>query len=411
MKGMSNMNLKDNGLNAEELKALVKKYMIDTYERYDFVCERAKGMYLYDEKGEEYLDFYGGIAVNSAGSCNEKVVAAVKEQVEEVIHTFNYPYTVPQALLAQKICETIGMDKIFFQSTGTEANEAMIKMARKYGIDKYGADKYHIITAKKSFHGRTYGSLTATGQPDNACQIGYKPALPGFSYADFNDLEAFKAMVTEATIAIMLEPIQGEGGVIPANPEFMKGIRQLCDEKGLLLLLDEVQTGWCRTGKVMAFMDYGIKPDIISMAKAMGGGMPIAAICATEEVAKAFTPGSHGTTYGGNPVCCAAALAQINELLDNNLAENAEEVGNYFMDKLRTLPHVKEVRGKGLLVGVEFDAPVGMDIKHGCIEERLLVTLIGNYIIRMVPPLIATKEHCDKAYGILKEAVQAAYKD
>ncbi|WP_160676034.1 acetylornithine/succinylornithine family transaminase [Clostridium sp. C8-1-8] len=403
------MRLKESDLTAEEVKELVKKYMIDTYERYDFICEYSKGMYIYNEKGERYLDFYGGIAVNSAGNCNEKVVAAIKEQVEDVIHTFNYPYTIPQALLAKKICDTIGMDKIFYQSTGTEANEAMIKMARKYGVEKYGENKYHIITAKNSFHGRTYGSLTATGQPDNACQVGLKPMLPGFSYADFNDLESFKELVTEDTIAIMIEPVQGEGGVVPATQEFMDGIRALCDEKGLLMLLDEVQTGWCRTGSVMAYMDYNIKPDIVSMAKAMGGGMPIAAICSNSEVSKAFTVGSHGTTYGGNPVCCAASLAQINELLDNDLAGNAREVGNYFMEKLRTLPHVKEVRGKGLLVGVEFDAPVGKDIKHGCFDRRLLVTLIGSSIIRMVPPLIASKEDCDKAYEILREAAEEAY--
>ncbi|MBV4418447.1 acetylornithine/succinylornithine family transaminase [Clostridium tyrobutyricum] len=404
------MKLKDKGLTAQDVKSLVKKYMIETYERYDFVCERAKGMYLYDDKGEGYLDFYGGIAVNSAGNCNDKVIAAVKEQIDDVMHTFNYPYTIPQALLAQKICETIGMDKIFYQNTGTEANEAMIKMARKYGVEKYGPNKYNIVTAKQGFHGRTYGSLTATGQPDNACQIGLKPMLPGFSYADFNDLESFKSLVTENTIAIMLEPIQGEGGVVPATQEFMKGIRKLCDDKGMLLLIDEVQTGWCRTGKVMAYMDYGIKPDIVSMAKAMGGGMPIGAICATEEVSKAFTMGSHGTTFGGNPLCCAGSLAQINELLDNNLAGNAEEVGNYFMEKLKTIPHVKDVRGKGLMIGIEFDSPLGKDIKHGCFDRKLLVTLIGTSVIRVLPPLIATKEDCDKAYEILKAAAEEAYK-
>ncbi|KPU43522.1 acetylornithine aminotransferase [Oxobacter pfennigii] len=404
------MKLQDWGLTAEDIKALAGKYMIDTYERFDFVCVTARGMYLYDEKGDAYLDFYGGIAVNSTGNCNEKVVAAVKDQVEDVIHTFNYPYTIPQVLLAQKICETIGMDKIFFQSTGTEANEAMIKMARKFGVEKYGPHKYHIITAKNSFHGRTYGSLAATGQPDNACQKGFKPMLPGFSYADFNDLESFKSQISENTIAIMVEPVQGEGGVNPASLEFMRGLRKLCDDNGLLLLLDEIQTGWCRTGKVMAFMNYDIKPDIVSMAKAMGGGMPISAICATEEAAKAFTIGSHGTTYGGNPVCCAAALAQINQLLDKKLAQNAEGTGNYLMNKLKDLPHIKEVRGMGLLVGVEFDAPFGKAIKHGCLDRKLLVTLIGNSVIRMVPPLIATKEHCYKAYEILKEAVEEAYR-
>ncbi|MBV4415812.1 acetylornithine/succinylornithine family transaminase [Clostridium tyrobutyricum] len=404
------MKLKDKGLTAQDVKSLVKKYMIETYERYDFVCERAKGMYLYDDKGEGYLDFYGGIAVNSAGNCNDKVIAAVKEQIDDVMHTFNYPYTIPQALLAEKVCKTIGMDKIFYQNTGTEANEAMIKMARKYGVEKYGPNKYNIVTAKQGFHGRTYGSLTATGQPDNACQIGLKPMLPGFSYADFNDLESFKSLVTENTIAIMLEPIQGEGGVVPATQEFMKGIRKLCDDKGMLLLIDEVQTGWCRTGKVMAYMHYGIKPDIVSMAKAMGGGMPIGAICATEEVSKAFTMGSHGTTFGGNPLCCAGSLAEINELLDNNLAGNAEEVGNYFMKKLKTIPHVKDVRGKGLMIGIEFDSPLGKDIKHGCFDRKLLVTLIGTSVIRVLPPLIATREDCDKAYEILKSAAEEAYK-
>ena len=402
------MKLKHYNLSKEELKDLTKKYMIETYERFDFVAQTAKDMYLYDEKGNAYLDFYGGVAVNSAGSCNKKVVDAIRDQVKDIIHTFNYPYTLPQALLAQLICESIGMDKIFYQNSGAEANEAMIKMARKYGTDKYGPNKYHIITAKNSFHGRTYGAMSATGQPDNACQVGFKPMVPGFSYADFNDVESFREQVTDDTIAIMLELVQGEGGVRPATQEFVDGIKALCEEKGLLLLLDEIQTGWCRTGKIMAYMNYGVKPDIVSMAKAMGGGMPISAVCASEEVAKAFSMGSHGSTYGGNPVCCAAAYAQINELLDRNLADNAAEMGAYFMDRLKELPHVKEVRGKGLLVGVEFDLPIGLDIKHNCIDRYLLVTLIGTSIIRMVPPLILTKKDCDKAFDILKESVEVA---
>lgn len=400
------MKLKDTKLSKEELKELVSKYMIDTYEGFDFVAETAKDMYLYDEKGESYLDFYGGIAVNSAGNCNEKVVEAIKEQVNDIIHTFNYPYTIPQALLAKLICETIGMDKIFYQSTGTEANEAMIKMARKYGVEKYGPNKYNIVTAKNGFHGRTYGSMSATGQPDNGCQIGFKPMVPGFTYAEYNDLQSFKDACTENTIAIMIEPIQGEGGVHPATQEFMEGLRKFCDEKGMLLLLDEVQTGWCRTGKVMAYMHYDIKPDIVSMAKAMGGGMPIAAICANEEVSKAFTPGSHGTTYGGNPVCCAASYAQINELLDRDLASNADTMGEYFKCKLKDLPHVKEVRGKGLLVGVEFDCDIALDVKHKCFDRKLLITAIGKNVIRMVPPLILNEKDCDKAFEIIKAAVE-----
>jgi acetylornithine/N-succinyldiaminopimelate aminotransferase len=402
------VRLKNTGLSKEELKAKAKKYIIETCERFDFVAETAKNMYLYDETGTGYLDFYAGIAVNSAGNCNEKVVEAVKDQVSDVIHTFNYPYTIPQVLLAEKICTTIGMDKIFFQNSGTEANEAMIKMARKYGVENCAPEKYHIVTARRSFHGRTFGSMSATGQPENACQAGFGKMTPGFSYADFNDLESFQAAVTDQTIAIMVEPVQGEGGVMVATGEFMAGLRRLCDEKGLLLLLDEVQTGWCRCGGIMAFMNYGIKPDVVSMAKAMGGGMPIGAVCAREEVAKAFTPGSHGTTYGGHPVSCAASLAQITELLERDLAGYARKMGTYFMERLKKLPRVKEVRGQGLLIGVEFDETVkGRDVKQGCLERKLLITSIGASIIRMVPPLILTREDCDKAYEILKDTVES----
>lgn len=402
------MKLKDTGLTAEDIKEKVKKYMIETYERFDFVAETAKDMYMYDTDGEAYLDFYAGIAVNSAGNCNEKIVAAVKDQCSDLMQTFNYPYTIPQALLAEKVCQTIGMDKIFYQNSGAEANEAMIKMARKYGVEKYGPHKYNIVTAKMSFHGRTFGAMSATGQPDNACQIGFGDMTPGFSYAKYNDLASFQEAVTENTIGIMVEPVQGEGGVHPATKEFLVGLRKLCDEKGILLLLDEVQTGWCRTGAVMSYMNYGIKPDIVSMAKALGGGMPIGAICATEEVAKAFTMGSHGTTFGGHPVCCAAALAEVNELLDRDLAKNAKEMGDYFCDKLETLPHIKEVRHQGLFVGVEFDDSIsGVEVKHGCFDRKLLITAIGTNIIRMVPPLIVTKDDCDKAYGIIKETVCA----
>jgi acetylornithine/N-succinyldiaminopimelate aminotransferase len=404
----SKMQLQSVNLTAQEVKDLTQKYMIETYQRFPFIATRAKGMYLYDENDQPYLDFYGGIAVNNAGNCNDKVVAAVRDQVGEIMHTFNYPYTIPQAVLAELVCKTLGMDKIFYQNSGTEANEAMIKLARKYGTDNFGPEKYHIITAKQSFHGRTFGAMSATGQPDNACQLGFKPVLPGFTYAEFNNLDAFKAEITENTIAIMLEPVQGEGGVRPATQEFMTGIRKLCDEKGLLLLIDEIQTGWCRTGEIMGYMNYGIKPDAISMAKGLGGGMPIGAICATDKLASAFNPGAHGTTFGGSPVCCAAAYAQVKELLDNHLAENAKVVGDYFMKKLADLPHVKEIRGKGLLIGVDFDFDGALEIKHSCIDRKFLVTAIGKTIIRMIPPLIATKDDCDKAFEILKASVEEA---
>ena len=402
------MKLKDTGLTAQDIKDKVNKYMIETYERFDFLAETAKDMYLYDENKTPYLDFYAGIAVNNAGSCNEKVVAAVKDQVEDIMHTFNYPYTIPQALLAEKVCKTIGMDKIFYQNSGTEANEAMIKMSRKYGVEKYGPNRYHIVTAKDGFHGRTFGAMSATGQPGNACQVGFGPMTYGFSYAPYNDLKAFEDACTENTIAIMIEPVQGEGGVHPATKEFMTGLRKFCDEHDMLLLIDEVQTGWCRTGAVMSYMNYGIKPDIVSMAKGLGGGMPIGAICATEEVSKAFTAGSHGTTFGGHPVSCAAALAEVNELLDRNLADNAKKMGDYFSAELEKLPHVKEVRHQGLLVGVEFDDTIsGVDVKHGCFDRKLLITAIGSHIIRMVPPLILTEADCDKAYEIIRETVES----
>ncbi len=402
------MKLAETGLTAQDIKDKVNKYMIETYERFDFLAETAKDQYIYDENGERYLDFYAGIAVNSAGSCNEKVVAAVVEQAKELMHTFNYPYTIPQALLAEKVCTTIGMDKIFFQNSGTEANEAMIKMARKYGIEKYGPNRYHIVTAKMGFHGRTFGAMSATGQPGNGCQIGFGPMAYGFSYAPYNDLQAFKDACTENTIAIMVEPVQGEGGVHPATYEFLTGLRKFCDEHDMLLLLDEVQTGWCRTGKVMSYMNYGIKPDIVSMAKALGGGMPIGAICAREEVAKAFSAGSHGTTFGGHPVSCAAALAQVNELLDRDLAGNAKKIGEYFAEKLKTIPHVKEVRGQGLLVGVEFDDSINaVDVKHECLNRHLLLTAIGAHVIRMVPPLIIDEKDADEAAEIIKASVEA----
>lgn len=402
------MRLRDAGLTKEDIKAKVNKYMIETYERFDMIAERAKGMYVYDENGMPYLDFYAGIAVNSSGSCNDKVVLAVVDQVMDIMQTFNYPYTVPQALLAEKICTAIGMDKIFYQNSGTEANEAMIKMARKYGVEAFGPHKFDIVTAKNSFHGRTFGAMSATGQPDNACQIDFGDMTPGFTYADFNDLDAFKAAVTENTIAIMVEPVQGAGGVHPATPEFLTGLRKLCDEKNMLLLLDEVQTGWCRTGAVMSYMNYGIKPDIVSMAKAMGGGMPIAAICATDTVAQAFTAGSHGSTFGGHCVCCAAALAEVTELLDRNLAGNAKEMGTYFLEQARLhIPKLKEARGQGLLLGLEFEDGISsVDIKHKCFDKKLLTTAIGTSILRLVPPLILGKEHVDMAIGIIKEAVE-----
>lgn len=400
------MKAQDYGLTKQDIIEMSNQYMWDIGYRFPIVVEEAKDTMVKDVDGDEYLDFYAGIAVNSAGNCNERVVAAIQEQAAQAMHTSLYPYSVPQALLAKLICENIGMDRVFFQNSGTEANEAMIKMARKYGVEKYGPEHYHIVTAKKSFHGRTFAALTATGQPESGIQKGFGPLLPGFTYADYNDLESFEAACTENTIAIMVEPVQGEGGVYPATKEFLQGLRKLCDEKGMLLLFDEVQTGWCRCGETMAFMHYAVKPDAVTMAKAMGGGMPIGAIAATEECAKALNPGSHGSTYSGNPVCCAASYAQITELLEKNLAKNAKEMGEYFMEQLKTLPDVKEVRGLGLLVGFELNNVDAVQVKVKAMEKKLLVTATSDRIIRMVPPLIITKEDCDKAVAILREAIE-----
>ena len=399
------MRLKDTGLTVQDIKDKVNKYMIETYERFDFLAETAAGMYMYDENGTPYLDFYAGIAVNNAGNRNPKVVAAAKKQLDDIMHTFNYPYTIPQALLAEKVCETIGMDKIFYQNSGTEANEAMIKMARKYGIEKYGPNRYHIVTAKMGFHGRTFGAMSATGQPGNGCQVGFGPMTYGFSYAPYNDLQAFKDACTEDTIAIMVEPVQGEGGVIPATKEFLQGLRKLCDERNMLLLFDEVQTGWGRTGSLMAYMGYGVKPDCVSMAKAMGGGMPIGAMCTSAKLALTFGPGAHGSTYAGNPVACAASYAQIGEIIDQKLPENADKIGAYFREELLKLPCVKEVRGRGLMIGVEFNKDIATDVKYQSADEGLLITAVRPNVIRLVPPLNITEKECDEAFAILHKVV------
>ena len=397
------MKAKDFNLTKEELVEMAEKYMNETFKRYDFIADSTSGVYVYDENGEAYLDFLGGIAVNSVGGCNQAVIDAIKSQSEDMIHVSNYFYSVPQTILAKLICESIGMDKIQFQNSGAEANEAMIKMARKYGNDLYGGKRYKIVTALNSFHGRTLATLSATGQPGSAIHKGFEPLVEGFKYAEFNNLQSFEEAATDDVIAIMIEPVQGEGGVYPADPDFMKGLRELCDRKGMLLLLDEVQTGWGRTGKLMAYMNYGIKPDAVTMAKAMGGGMPIAAMCASNEAMQHLSAGSHGTTFGGNPVCCAASYAAITEMIEKKLPENAYNVGEYFMDELSKLDGVNNVRGMGLIVGVVFDKDIAMDVKHDAFDRKLLMSVVKPDVIRMVPPLVVTKEDCDKVVDIIKD--------
>ena len=400
------MKAKDFNLSKEELVEMAEKYMNETFKRYDFIADSTSGVYVYDENGEAYLDFLGGIAVNSVGGCNQAVIDAIKSQSEDMIHVSNYFYSVPQTVLAKLICESIGMDKIQFQNSGAEANEAMIKMARKYGNDLYGGKRYKIVTALNSFHGRTLATLSATGQPGSAIHKGFEPLVEGFKYAEFNNLQSFEEAATDDVRAIMIEPVQGEGGVYPADPDFMKGLRELCDRKGMLLLLDEVQTGWGRTGKLMAYMNYGIKPDAVTMAKAMGGGMPIAAMCASNEAMQHLSAGSHGTTFGGNPVCCAASYAAITEMIEKKLPENAYEVGEFFMDELSKLDGVNNVRGMGLIVGVVFDKDIAMDVKHDAFDRKLLMSVVKPDVIRMVPPLIVTKEDCDKVVEIIDDILK-----
>ncbi len=395
------MKLYDINKTKDDIKDMYNTYFYETFKRLDFIAESGEGSYIIAEDGKKYLDFMAGIAVNSTGHCNKKVVEAIKAQCETMIHASNYCYTVPQVMLAELICKSIGMEKIYFQNSGAEANEAMIKLARKYGKDNYGPDRYNIVTAKNSFHGRTLATLAATGQPGSAIQNNYDPFIPGFKYAEYNNLQSFVDACDDDTIAIMVEPVQGEGGVIPATKEFLQGLRKLCDEKDMLLLFDEVQTGWGRTGELMGFMTYDVKPDCVSMAKAMGGGMPIGAMCTSAKLALTFGPGAHGSTYAGNPVCCAASYAQISEIIDENLASNAKEVGAYFMDKLKNIPDVKEVRGKGLMIGVEFNSNIANDVKYNASDEGLLMTAVRPSVIRFVPPLNVTKEDCDKAYDIL----------
>ncbi len=401
------MKLKDFNLTKDELIEMADKYMNETFKRYDFVADESHDMYLYDENEGKYLDFLGGIAVNSVGGCNQKVIDAINEQSKVMIHASNYFYTVPQIVLAKLISETIGMDKVQFQNSGAEANEAMTKLARKYGNEKKGPGKNTIITAYNSFHGRTLATLSATGQPGSAIHKGFEPLVEGFKYAEFNNLKSFEDAVTDDVVAIMVEPVQGEGGVYPATKEFLQGLRKLCDDKGLLLLLDEVQTGWGRTGAVMSYMNYGIKPDAVTMAKAMGGGMPIAAMCATNEAMESLSAGSHGTTFGGNPVCCAASYAAINEILDKKLSENAAEMGEYFSEKLRKLPHVTEVRGMGLLVGMVLDGDFAADVKHDAFDKKLLMSVVKPNVIRMVPPLIVTKDEIDEACDIIESILKS----
>lgn len=384
-----------------DIMALDKQYVMHTYGRLPVVFVRGKGCFVYDADGKEYLDLVAGIAVNGLGHCHSKVVEAICGQAGTLIHTSNLYYTTPQPQLAKLLVELSGMGKAFFCNSGAEANEAAIKLARKAAKASGNPDKVGIVTAEQSFHGRTMAAITATGQPKY--QKSFTPLVPGFSYIPYNDVEALRAAVTDNTCAVMMEPVQGESGVHPATHEFLQTARDLCDKFGAALIFDEVQTGLGRTGKMFGFQHFGVVPDVMTLAKTLGGGFPIGACLARGKYADVFEPGDHASTFGGTPLACAAGIATVTEIVEGGWVDNAAEVGNYFRQQLATLPGVKEVRGLGLMIAAEFTEPKAKDMATKALEKGLIVNPIGDNILRMVPPLILTKELVDKAMETLRE--------
>ena len=388
----------------EELKQDAAHYLMQTYTRQPLSIVRGRGTKVYDLEGREYLDFVGGIAVNILGHGHPDLVQAIQRQAAQLIHTSNLYYTEPQVKLAQMLVEHSFADKVFFCNSGAEANEAAIKLARRYSHDKYGAGRFEIITMKNSFHGRTMATLTATGQAK--VQKGYDPLMPGFNYAAFNNLAELEQAVTDKTAAIMLEPIQGEGGVYVADREYLKQVRDLCAKKDLLLIFDEIQTGMGRTGTLFAYEQLGVQPDIMTLAKALGGGVPIGACLATDSVAKAFSPGSHASTFGGNPLACAAGLAVCRALLEGQVLDHARRMGEYFAKGLSGLKErhrvVREVRGLGLLQGMDLDMD-GKAVVNECLARGILINATGEHVLRFVPPLIIAEVEIDRLLDTLAQ--------
>jgi len=378
-----------------------KKYIMNTYGRLPVVLIRGNGVYVEDVKGKRYLDFISGIGVNSIGHCNPKLIENVKKQLEILTHVSNLYYTIPQVKLAKKLAHLSGLDKVFFSNSGAEANEGAIKLARKYG-KKMGVGEGEIITMERGFHGRTLATLTAT--PKVEYQKGFEPLPKGFKYVPFNDLDKLMESISNKTTGIMIEPIQGEGGIHVADKEYLKGVRDICDDKGILLIFDEVQCGIGRTGKMFAYQHYDIKPDILTLAKALGGGIPIGATISKEEVAQVFTPGSHGSTFGGNPLACVSAYVTLSIVED--LLTHVEEMGEYFMRKLRNLQSkysfIKEVRGIGLMIGMELSFQ-GKDVVKKMLEKGYLINCTAENVLRFLPPLIVEKEHIDVLVDTLDE--------
>ena len=375
-----------------------KNYCLQVFAPLPVAFVKGKGSYLYDTQGAKYLDMIGGIAVNALGHGNPKLVSAISKQAKDLIHYSNYYYIPQRSELAYRLCRASFADKAFFCNSGAEANEAAIKLARGYFHYKE-QDKYEIITAEMSFHGRTYGSMTATGQ--EKFSKPFAPVVPGFKYVPYNDIDAIKMAVTSKTAAIMLELIQGESGVHPADVEYIKAVKDICTEKGILLIFDEVQTGIGRTGKMFCYQNYGVTPDIITLAKGLGGGVPIGAMLCTDEVATGFKPGDHGSTFGGNPLACAAGIAVMEYFGEANLLDNVNLVSAFLFEKLNKLKNkyscIKSVRGLGLLIGIEFDESViASGLREELFRNGFLVSSIGRSVIRIAPPLILTKSQASQ---------------
>jgi acetylornithine aminotransferase len=379
-------------------------FMFKTYRRAPVTLVKGDGCRVWDENGKEYLDFIGGIAVCSLGHSSPVVSKALCEQSKRLVHVSNLFYTQPQTELAQILVENSFADRVFFCNSGAEANEAAIKLARHYSKERLGPERRSIITMENSFHGRTMATLSATGQ--EKIRKGFDPLLEGFRFVPFNDLGDLKSAVDGSVCAVMLEPIQGEGGVVLPDPDYLKGVREICTEHGILLILDEVQVGMGRTGRLFAHQHFGITPDIMTLAKALGNGLPIGAMLAREELTDSFGPGTHATTFGGTPLITAGALAVVKSLLNDGWIENAGEMGDYLKDKLAALQKnhsiIKDVRGLGLIVGLQLDREVA-DIAKTCMERGFLINCVQERVLRFVPPLIIGKEEIDLLVDCLDE--------
>lgn len=385
-----------------------EKDLLHTYNRYQVVLDRGDGVYLYDMEGKKYLDFCAGIAVFALGYHNEKYNAALKEQIDKLIHTSNYYYNVPAISAAKKLKKVSGMDRVFFTNSGAEAVEGAIKAARKYAYLKDGRTDHEIIAMEHSFHGRTMGALSVTGNPKY--REAFEPMIGNIKFAALNDFESVLSKVTDKTCAILFETVQGEGGIFPAEEAFMKQVKELCRERDILLILDEIQCGMGRTGAYFAFQRYGIKPDIMTTAKALGCGVPVGAFLTTEKVAQhSLTSGDHGTTYGGNPLACAAINVVLDLFEENHIIDNVKETGDYLAQKLDELAvrydSIETRRGIGLMQGLVFRRPVG-GIIQAALDKGLILINAGPNIIRFVPPLVIGREHVDEMIAILQSCLE-----